>query len=260
VPPPHVVPRTKAVRNECNLKKQTLALVRDDSEEPARYRLAFTFDTTAECMVTVYFMASEMQRRGQTPSYYSVVPELKPISERRECGLGQSFVTPAEHALDLTRFSDAMLRPKPQRKGEPERFPIVICLESLSSANGGNVSSQTTFASLSRPSVEGAPYVVEVVRQKIQVGNASYELQEIYGVVDRPGADASGGDDADSGAECVICMTERKDITVLPCRHMCMCANCARALRLQSNKCPICRQPIQSLLQIKTSAGSSQAT
>ena len=46
---------------------------------------------------------------------------------------------------------------------------------------------------------------------------------------------------------CVICMTEPRDTTVLPCRHMCMCSECAKVLRLQSNKCPICRTSIESL-------------
>ncbi|MQL71636.1 hypothetical protein Taro_003959 [Colocasia esculenta] len=31
----------------------------------------------------------------------------------------------------------------------------------------------------------------------------------------------------------------------------CMCAECAKALRLQSNKCPICRQPVEELMEIK---------
>ena len=48
-------------------------------------------------------------------------------------------------------------------------------------------------------------------------------------------------------------MSEPRDTTVLPCRHMCMCSECAKVLRLQSNKCPICRTSIESLLQIKIS-------
>ncbi len=48
--------------------------------------------------------------------------------------------------------------------------------------------------------------------------------------------------------ECVVCMSDPKDTAVLPCRHMCLCAQCAEQLRYQSNKCPICRQrnPIPS--------------
>ena len=51
-------------------------------------------------------------------------------------------------------------------------------------------------------------------------------------------------------------MTEPRDTTVLPCRHMCMCSECAKVLRVNSEKCPICRTPIEQLLQIKISRGS----
>ena len=50
--------------------------------------------------------------------------------------------------------------------------------------------------------------------------------------------------------QCVICMSEPRDTAVLPCRHMCMCADCAKALREQTNKCPICRRQVESLLKI----------
>jgi len=28
---------------------------------------------------------------------------------------------------------------------------------------------------------------------------------------------------------CVICLVNRRDTTVLPCRHLCMCQDCAQA-------------------------------
>ena len=125
-----------------------------------------------------------------------------------------------------------------------------------------------------------------------QVGSTAYELQEIYGI-EGQAADGAGGseddfDDADEKSRsecvicktephslhplhprtppytplhtsvhaltrCVICMTDPRDTTVLPCRHMSMCSECAKVLRMQSNKCPICRTSIESLLQIKIS-------
>ncbi len=59
-----------------------------------------------------------------------------------------------------------------------------------------------------------------------------------------------GFEDVD-GNECVICMSAPRDTTALPCRHMCMCHGCASALKTQTNKCPICRNEIESLLHIK---------
>lgn len=50
---------------------------------------------------------------------------------------------------------------------------------------------------------------------------------------------------------CVICLNNDRDTTVLPCRHMCMCHECAKELRKQTSKCPICRNHVESLLHIK---------
>jgi len=30
-----------------------------------------------------------------------------------------------------------------------------------------------------------------------------------------------------------------------------MCSGCAKVLRFQTNRCPICRQPVERLLEIK---------
>ena len=50
---------------------------------------------------------------------------------------------------------------------------------------------------------------------------------------------------------CVICLVNDRNTTVLPCRHMCMCNECAQELRKQTSRCPICRNHVESLLHIK---------
>jgi E3 ubiquitin-protein ligase MGRN1 len=122
---------------------------------------------------------------------------------------------------------------------------------SSDSATKPAVQSQSTFATLVKA---GDGWTCRVLKQTIQVGTRSFELQEIYGIDQSAGtSDAAKADDLDDegGRECVICMTDPRDTTVLPCRHMCMCNKCAKVLRLQSNKCPICRCAVESLLQIK---------
>ena len=123
---------------------------------------------------------------------------------------------------------------------------------------------------LRRNAAADAPWAAHVLKQKIWVHGSSYELQEIYGIdACAAGAPASSSTDpssstadpsstaafaaADEGKECVICLCEPRDTTVLPCRHLCMCADCARQLRAQpsGNVCPICRNPCESLLEIK---------
>jgi hypothetical protein len=149
------------------------------------------------------------------------------------------------------------------------------------------IQSQTTFAELhkedehngttnssSSSSNNGSDrYVARILKQKIWVQGTSYELQEIYGLQQGPRnsktsssmktnpngtttgttTGTSGGTSANEDEErlCVICLVNDRDTTVLPCRHMCMCHECAQELRKQTSKCPICRKEVESLLHIK---------
>jgi hypothetical protein len=138
------------------------------------------------------------------------------------------------------------------------------------SALDDRAQAQTTFASVEKTPVPGdggsgslsepgaSAFAVSVLKQKIWVDGVSYELQEIFGIehcsTGTPANADGADDDGESGKECVICMTEPRDTTALPCRHMCMCGACARMLRGQSNRCPICRTPVESLLEIKVAS------
>jgi E3 ubiquitin-protein ligase MGRN1 len=117
--------------------------------------------------------------------------------------------------------------------------------------------SQTTFAALHKE--EDGSWSVRVLKQKIWVDGTSYELQEIYGLEQagkRTAGTSTGGGGMSAAEEaeerlCVICLVNPRDTTVLPCRHMCLCSDCASELRKQSSKCPICRNNIESLLHIR---------
>lgn len=43
---------------------------------------------------------------------------------------------------------------------------------------------------------------------------------------------------------CVVCQTNRKDTLLQPCRHLCLCSECAAQLRT----CPVCRVNIENRL------------
>jgi len=43
------------------------------------------------------------------------------------------------------------------------------------------------------------------------------------------------------GKDCSICLSERIDTIILPCKHMCVCITCCEDLRVRAKKCPICR-------------------
>jgi len=98
--------------------------------------------------------------------------------------------------------------------------------------------------------VDANPSVVaEVQSQSVYLPEAGTPLieREIFGGESRGGP-------AVLGQDCVICMSERRDTAVLPCRHMCLCGGCAETMRsrvqYRSYRCPMCRERVSSMLQV----------
>ncbi len=120
---------------------------------------------------------------------------------------------------------------------------------------------------------------LRVLRQKVQIDCKVYELAEIYSfnntttndnhhrphvVIDmdenRENAIVNMGEnhendeeeeeDDDESGLCVICMTNVADTSLIPCRHMCLCLECSHVLRTQTNKCPICRSKILTMIRV----------
>lgn len=177
-------------------------------------------------------------------------------------GLNQIFYQPSGTGIDLGFFElDDLLKPSPRE----DAFPLVIfvetCLPPLSTDVQvqpnqplPNVSPQAQITQAVLEKNNEGHFQVRVIKQALWVDNIRYELREIYGMEN---SGEEGFDDSEAAKECVICLTEPKDTAVLPCRHMCMCNACAKALKLQSNNnCPICRQPIQELINIDISKAS----
>jgi hypothetical protein len=73
-------------------------------------------------------------------------------------------------------------------------------------------------------------------------------VQEIFGITE---ANNAASTDDDFSANCVVCLNNRKNTTVLPCRHFCMCDECAKLLLRRTRTCPMCRLPISSVLNIQ---------
>lgn len=45
---------------------------------------------------------------------------------------------------------------------------------------------------------------------------------------------------------CVVCFSKENTYAFMPCRHKCVCRDCAKAVYDRNKKCPICRQAITS--------------
>ena len=106
------------------------------------------------------------------------------------------------------------------------------------------------------PAVVGPAVLgVKRLKQKIKLQhNKSYELFDLYGLREQPQADAAATSAAAAASQespdCVICLTNKRTHAIFPCRHVCLCADCAVQLREQTNRCPICRRMVETVIPI----------
>lgn len=235
------------IRNDVNIKKKSLR-VEPDEENPGHFLVAFTFDATAPGSITVMFFAKENEDCNLTATKEGL---LNPVTVSFQQGLGQQFRQPNGTGIEFLKFEETEL----VKDGDIEVYPLVVKAEAYpltqTESEGNPVrNSQITLALFEKKEI--GEYHVRVIKQILWVNGMRYELQEIYGIGNTVDGDL---DENDSGKDCVICLSEPRDTTVLPCRHMCMCNGCAKVLALQSNRCPICRQPVGRFLEIKVSNG-----
>lgn len=232
------------IKNDVNLNKETLRFEPDESD-PAKFLLSFTFDANVPASITVMFFAKE----DKDCNLIATKPDLfASTTVSFPKGLGQKFKQPSGTGIDFSALSEAEL----VEANESDVYHVAVKAEA-SSSESRTPNRQITHAVLEKDKGE---YKAKVVKQILWVNESKYVLQEIYGIGNT--ANSGGGEDeTECGKECVICLTEPRDTTVLPCRHMCMCSGCAKLLRFQTNLCPICRQPVDKLLEITVNTNGS---
>jgi len=112
-------------------------------------------------------------------------------------------------------------------------------------ALGADIDLYSNICSVTLTSSDQTDLIVRVDKATVRSNSVTYVLSEIFGVPSHTNDDTSG-----NTRECVVCLSEPATTFPLPCRHCCLCMNCADLFRQQSNKCPICRAPLRALIQV----------
>lgn len=166
--------------------------------------------------ITVIFFAKEGSECNLTPTK----DLLQPVTVSFKEGLDQKFRQPCGTGINFAMFNEAEL----MKVGELDIYPLAVKAEACPSNNQEPVgegqkletpNSQITQAFFMKK--ENGEYHVRVAKQMLWVNQTRYELQEIYGIGNSVENDVDGND---PGKECVICLSEPRDTTALPCRHM----------------------------------------
>ncbi|CAB4042490.1 E3 ubiquitin ligase Rnf157-like, partial [Paramuricea clavata] len=171
-----------------------------------------------------------------------------------EKGANQSFGKHGKfHLIQPSKFRECELI----YSETTNHIPVVIHITASDEEYSGH--SNITMANIEKLSDE--TYTIKLLKQKQMVDGLCYLLHEIYGLESKEEteegedkqteiSDDDYDDYTDENVVCVVCMSDTRDTLMLPCKHLCVCSDCASSLRSGSNNCPICRVPFHALLQL----------
>jgi len=209
--------------------KETTPANRVNLFEP--FSLRFRVDAEVDVSLKLYWGASLRRRPKDTyKSRFSNGHYAMDIPK----GLNQIItLSPSQ----IPRFQPSDLK---HLNGENDScIPLLIQLQSRAENTNNRVHQQTLKANFVATSILGT-YGIVVQNVTVKIGPNGYTLYDIYGV--------GKNENLTDGDECVICMSEDSTTTLLPCRHMCLCSECANLFRSKTEKCPICRSRVCDLL------------
>eukprot|EP01095_Lingulamoeba_sp_RSL-Kostka_P013315 TRINITY_DN549_c0_g1_i1.p1 TRINITY_DN549_c0_g1~~TRINITY_DN549_c0_g1_i1.p1 ORF type:complete len:432 (-),score=154.20 TRINITY_DN549_c0_g1_i1:53-1348(-) len=221
-----------------------------EEDLPMNFRLKFTYDSLDEVKISIFLIAAE-----KIENNYSII-ETKYDNEQM-CfispkGINQEFSLPAEKMIDLSKYSlDELIYDRERSNNlDMNYYPMII---TLAATNGNRdddyvgiecIEQQTSYFTLVKNSDNS--YSLKAIKVTAMFNDHIYNVHDIYGIDKNVDKDAYNND-----SECVICITEDRDTTLLPCRHMCLCSECAELFRVQTDKCPICRSHVGSYLRMR---------
>lgn len=81
-------------------------------------------------------------------------------------------------------------------------------------------------------------------------GRRSPEIPAVPAAPDAAAVPAAASSNEEDHEECMICLSAGRDSVLFPCRHSCMCIDCAVKCAANNQKCPTCREPIKLMLQL----------
>lgn len=200
------------------------------------------------------------------------------------CANSTTSLSPGHNTASVSKGSAWLAASVPEMRGWMGRATGSAHGRGSGSDTRGNlhncIRSEITYASLqsTQTASSGSPKKRAVspqslstdlrcMLQRVDVNGSIFTTHEIFGFdekksliaeretkMDEPGTDQSDRNAKQSTeceiADCVICLSEQRSVLVYPCRHLCLCADCAEALPSQSSKCPMCRNPAKLLLRI----------
>jgi len=233
-PPAQVnAPSAVAIRPDALILKDTIT-VSETAPGSGVYSLGFEFIAKFNCSISVYQFAEARQNPNAAASFTvdtSQYPQPVAYSfgptPRSRFPINAVTINMRQYPSPLYEFKNM------------KNYPLILDI-APQYPDSRPPQSHTTYL-MYKSSAQGWQPVV--VRQVFTSNGVANLLQDIFGMESKEGS-----------SECVVCLTERKEVAIIPCRHVCLCVNCAELMTSrQTAKCPICRGPVQSYMRLQVS-------
>lgn len=236
----------QSIKNECTVMVESIKY------DAAASVLSFQTNCNIACELEVHVAVRVDVMHGSvmiTPNKPKAPPPRVPVQAGEQLH---------EVPIDLTNVSEQEQR---YLLEFPKQLPVVVALYyNAPDAKGDASVSEYTMVQLLPQG--------KFLKQLLRTAQGVFKVENMFGgehadvgtVVDAqaqrsesPQADATAGvvDDEDEDGLCVICLTNEKTTVVIPCRHLCLCKECAEELRQKGPKCPVCRGPLNQLVSVK---------
>ncbi|XGW10350.1 hypothetical protein V3C99_012104 [Haemonchus contortus] len=226
-----------------NIRKESVKFVRvkgcnGSQSDACFYRLEFILDADCSCFVQIHFNARELYQDGEIQFAYR--------NKRVSCSDRFHFDTGSEQIFNNFIFDPSKWDLADLTYSGGLYFPIVVVIQT----DGiDRPQMQSTMCTVDVANDSSHALILKPLRQKIACDGVIYLLQEMFGIENKELTPDGNSDEC--GLECIICMSDIRDTVILPCRHLCICNNCADTLRYKLNNCPICRSPFRALIQLR---------
>jgi Zinc finger, C3HC4 type (RING finger) len=193
---------------------------------PTSYIIDFVFTSNYPCQISIHYFAVETKEGENTFMVSDNRKYPPPYCLRYPPGANQHY----NHAvLDLSIYS-------PEEIFSYKLIPITIEIFPVY-PDPRPVPLHRTYCGISR---NKQTLILKVMKQAVSYQGKVQVLMDIYG---------TAGNNEEN--VCTICMCEKQNTMILPCRHLCLCNYCAEQLSCQRNKnCPICRNMVTEFVNM----------
>lgn len=219
------------VLNPCMIDVHSLLL---EELSPSKVQIYFDYISKEATLISVFFNILEEQNIHNNITQNLKLATKNSFEIHRICGPEKKRRVHFKVPIDLGALRK-MFSALPETMNH--RHALVVRLEPQNNASG--IVHFYYFTVLSQP---------KLLFHKLEEKKNSYAVLDIYGIEGLSNVQTVGE------KYCSVCLSNPNTIVILPCRHMCICTECAESFNSQERSknfkqwCPVCRTDIKSFI------------